>query len=128
MSQPRRAALVAAGQTVPNPVPVRALIDTGASHTCVDPTVLQPLNLTPTGSVGVNTPTTGTVAATRDQYDVMLLIIHPRQLAPLIRPAMPVICTELFASQGIHVLLGRDVLQECLLTVDGTTGSFILAY
>ena len=48
-----------ASQPLPPMVQVRALIDTGASHTCVDPTILHPLNLTPTGSTPVHTPREG---------------------------------------------------------------------
>jgi hypothetical protein len=59
VSGARRAALLAAKQDIPTPVQIRALVDTGASGTCVDPSVLQSLGLTPTGSVQVNTPSTG---------------------------------------------------------------------
>ena len=55
----RQHALRKVGQPVPAAVRVRGLIDTGASLTAIDPTVLQALNLTPTGAVGVLTPTTG---------------------------------------------------------------------
>jgi predicted aspartyl protease len=48
--------LAAENQPQPSPIQVRALIDTGASHTCVDPSVLRPLNLTPTGSTHVSSP------------------------------------------------------------------------
>jgi hypothetical protein len=50
VSQERNAALVAAGQPAPKPQPIRALVDTGASATCVDPSVLAALSLTPTGT------------------------------------------------------------------------------
>ena len=128
MSNARRSALTAAGQAVPNPFQVRALIDTGASDTCVDPIALQPLNLTPTGDVSVITPSTGAIAATRPQYDVSLVILHPKQMGHFLRGTMPIICTELFAAQGIHALIGRDILQDCLFTFDGATGLFSLAY
>lgn len=44
VSEARRQALTAAGQPVPPFVPIRALLDTGASVTCVDPTVIAHYN------------------------------------------------------------------------------------
>lgn len=95
--------------------------------------MLQPLNLTPTGSTGINTPSTGAAAETRLIYDVSLIILHPQYGAnppvpALVKNTIPVICTELFAAQGIHALIGRDVLQSCLLVYDGVNGTFSLAY
>lgn len=127
VSSARRVALTAAQQPVPSPVQVRALIDTGASHTCVDPSIIQPLNLTPSGNVSVHTPTTGGTPANRDQYDISFVILHPQQLSPFVRSTMPIMCTDLLA-QGIHALIGRDILQECLFTYNGATGLFVLAY
>ena len=124
ISQARRTALAAENQPQPPPIQVRALIDTGASHTCVDPSVLHPLNLTP-GSTHVNTPTTGGVGEMRDLYDISFMVPNGK-LAPLVRRTMPVICTELFP--GIHVLIGRDILQDCLFTFDGRSSLFSLAY
>ncbi len=44
---------------IPNPVAVKGLVDTGASCTVIDPTVVQRLGLTPTGSTMILTPSTG---------------------------------------------------------------------
>ena len=74
VSRARRSALDAAGQTIPNMVPIQALVDTGASATCMDPSVLKTLTLTPTGSATVNTPTTGGYPVVADQYDVSILV------------------------------------------------------
>jgi hypothetical protein len=48
VSQQRRDALLAVGRSIPNFQRARALIDTGASGTCIDPTILKPLGLTAT--------------------------------------------------------------------------------
>lgn len=127
VSQARRDALTAAGQTVPNVVRVRALIDTGASCTCVDPSALRSLGLTPTGSVPVNTPTTGATPLNRDQYDISLQIPHP-QLYPLLRNTIAVVEAELFLIQGFHVLIGRDVLGDCVLVYHGDAEFYSLSY
>lgn len=104
------------------------MIDTGASHTCVDPSVLGRLNLSPTGQTQIITPSTGMEPILVDQFDVSLLILAAPNEQPLFRAAMPVLSSELVVQQGFHVLLGRDVLRRCLLTYDGVSGLFSLAY
>jgi hypothetical protein len=125
ISAPRADVLKAAGQLVPQPVPLRGLIDTGASCTCVDPALILPLGLTATGNVQVHTPSTQGSAHSCSQYDVSFLIHHPRN-SPVV-PAIPVLAT-LLASQGIQALIGRDVLSMCLLVYDGTAGTFSLSF
>jgi hypothetical protein len=89
VSAGRMAALVQLQQPVPPPQHIRALIDTGASHTCVDPMVLQALGLQPTGQVQVHTPTTAGTPAVVSQYDVGLMIPAPNGL-PFSVPTTPV--------------------------------------
>ncbi len=128
VSAARAMALDAAGVPMPSPVPIRALVDTGASCTCVDPSVLAALELTPTGSVRINTPTTGNQPVDRDQYDVGLMIPGAtRDAHPLLRLTVPVVATDLLP-HGIQALIGRDILAECLLTYNGTMGWFTLAF
>jgi hypothetical protein len=38
-----------------------------------------------------------------------------------------VIAAEL-STQGIHALIGRDVLQDCILIYNGASGDFTLAF
>jgi predicted aspartyl protease len=125
VSDPRRAALTAANQPIPKWQTARALIDTGASGTCIDPSILAPLGLTPTGTIAIQTPSTGGTTHLCLQYDVMLGIYHPTN--SMILGTTPVIATDL-ASQGIQALLGRDVLSKCLLIFDGSVGTFTLAF
>jgi hypothetical protein len=127
VSKARGIALISAGLTVPEPLPIRALIDTGASCTCIDPVILQNLNLTPTGSVLIHTPTTGLQATTRNQYDVALMIPNPDGF-PFIQLTVAAVECELFVPQGIHALFGRDVLRQCFFTMDGLNDTFTLAY
>ena len=128
VSEPRAAALKAANQPSPPPVPIRALIDTGASGTCVDPSVLLSLQLTPTGTVSVATPSTGTVPFVAPQYDVAIVIPGGPGDTPLIIPAVAVLATELLAPQGFHALIGRDILARCILHYNGSTGLFTIAF
>lgn len=129
VSQAKRGALLAANQAIPNLVQIRGLVDAGASGTCVDPSVLTALGLIPTGSVTVNTPSTGAQPHTADQYDVSLMI--PGAIpthAALIINNLPVMCAELLVAQGFHALIGRDILAHCLFAYNGTTNLFTLAY
>jgi hypothetical protein len=112
----------------PAPFKYLLLIDTGASCTCVDPSVLSSLNLTPTGPVTMNTPSTGSTPHTAFQYDVSLFI--PGSAAnqpPLSLPNIAVAAAELLTAQGFHALIGRDILAHCVLVYNGG-GLLILAY
>ena len=131
VSDPRRAALTAAGLPVPNFVPIRALVDTGASCTCIDPTALASLALPATGSVSMLTPSTGATPHAMDQFDVAIVIPSVQGQPPLIFPTIPVVASSLTA-QGIEALFGRDILSTCVLVynggVPGMTGIFTLAF
>ena len=128
VSEQRADALTKANQSVPTAQQIRALVDTGASATCVDPQVLQSLQLQPTGSTLVHTPSSGQQGETKDQYDVGLMIpgIHQTH-PPLVRRTIPVISSDL-SLQGIDALIGRDVLGECILIYNGRDKFFTLAF
>jgi predicted aspartyl protease len=128
VSEARGAALTAAGQAIPNIVRIRALIDTGASATCVDPSVLQTLNLTPTGNAPVVTPSTGVQPINANQYDVSLIVPAGQNQLPFYIANLPVLCMALLGPQGFHALIGRDVLAQCLFMYNGSPGWFTLAY
>jgi hypothetical protein len=129
VSQARRLALSAAQQPIPPPQQIRALVDTGASCTSVDPSVITALNLQPTGNVSVITPSTGTTPHQANQYDVALLIPGPAPTdPPLVFPTVPVIAAQLLQAQGFHALIGRDILNRCLLIYNGSIGFFTLGY
>jgi hypothetical protein len=128
VSEARSKALTAAGSAIPPDQIITALVDTGASSTCIDPSVLDQLGLSPTGSCEVKTPSTGDGAATVSQYDVALLVYgRDTNSPPLVFPVMPVLATPL-ATQGIQGLIGRDLLSQCVLVYNGTDGVFTLAY
>lgn len=128
VSLARRDALMTAGRTIPTGVTIRALIDTGASSSCIDPGILASLELTPTGSVTVHTPSTGPEPHTAEQYDVSIIVPGTgSHHAPLVIPAVPVLSASL-ALQGIDALIGRDILRDCILIYNGSLGLFTLAF
>ncbi len=129
VSQARHAVLAAANLPIPNLVQIQALVDTGASCTCIDPSVLQSLALTPTGIVTVNTPSTGLQPHTAQQFDVSIAIpgALPTHI-PLVVNNVPVVAAQLLVAQGFQALIGRDILAQCLFTYNGEMGQFTLAY
>ena len=127
ISLARNTALVAANQPIPRPLNILALVDTGASCTCVDNEALQQLQLTPTGSTPVLTPSTGKTPMTADQYDVSLMFYSTTRERPLMFHTIPVLQTPLIM-QGFHALIGMDVLRNCLLVYDGRNDQFSLAF
>jgi predicted aspartyl protease len=128
VSVARADALVAAGESIPTGIRARALIDTGASCTCVDPSILGSLRLTPTGTVSVHTPSTGGAAHLAEQYDVSLIIPGAgTHHVPLVISAVPVMAANL-SLQGVDALIGRDVLRECILIYNGSSGTFTIAF
>ena len=118
----------------PRPVRGRALIDTGASCSCVDPSVTRDLGLESRGWQDLVTPSTGeTDLHSAAEYDVSI-IIPPGNPGDerLIIPTLPVVHSELLVRQGIHALIGRDVLARCIVNYNGSgiggVGYFSLAW
>lgn len=125
VSQARASALRAAQQAVPNPVQIRALLDTGASCACIDPSAIQSLGIPPTGITPMHTPSTGTQAHHANLYDVSLTLMHPALSLSITNVA---VAEAQLSIQGIQALIGRDVLKRCLLVYDGQSGTFTLAF
>lgn len=115
-----------AGQAIPAYVTGTFLLDTGASCTCIDPTLALPLGLVPTGSVPIQTPSTAGAVHTCNQYDVSIFI-PAGDVGGFFIDAIPVIETHL-SSQGIDGLIGRDILNRCTIVYNGTACSLCLAY
>lgn len=128
VSEARRQALTAAGQAVPPFVTIRALLDTGASVTCVDPTVIAALGLAATGMTQMITPSTGAVPHNAPTYDASFAIPAAPNQAALIFATVAVVESDLLSAQGFHALIGRNILSQCLFHYNGTMGLFTLAY
>ena len=125
VSEARQKALEIAGKPVPPLQGIRALIDTGASHTCLDSQIIRRLGLTPTGKVTSHTASSGATPYMSDQYDVSINF----PLGSLMRrfPGLPVIQLEL-SVQGIDALIGFDLLRNGILILDGPADSFIVGF
>lgn len=98
-----------------------ALIDTGASCTCISPKVIKDLNLPPigkqlVGGVHGNNPTN------LYQFQVVLAFPQSQQVSGVMRMnvlASLVSGVEFVSSGGFDVLLGRDII---------CTGSFSMSF
>jgi predicted aspartyl protease len=105
---------------------IRMLVDTGASHTSIDQTVLQTMNLQPTGSIGMLTPSTKGVAVQAMTYDVDLIIFGHNTISKAFNNHSVSECHV--AAQGILGLIGRDILAEGLLSYSGPGRHFYLSF
>ncbi len=128
VSQARSSALLVVGEVVPSPVLGKGLVDTGASCTCIDPDLMLALGITPSGKATMATPSTGTDVVTVDQYDVSLAIYSTTTEPSYGIPNLPIIESELRTKQGLDLLIGRDVLSQCILHYNGQTGLYTLAF
>ena len=127
VSDPRQGALVKAGLAVPPPLVVKALVDTGASHTAVDPSIMKALGISPRRIAQTITPSTGAKPHKCYSYDVSFHVPLGTVTSLFSKGAWEVTGLEL-KHQGFEVLLGRDILSEGLLVFDGKAGTFSMAF
>lgn len=108
------------GLTLPAPTSGHALIDTGASHTCIDDEAAQKLGLP---VVDVASISSASHAATQQNvYPVLLEILGGQVVIESVRAIGGPL-----KAQGLLALIGRDVLRMCTLHYNGVVGQFTLA-
>ena len=110
--------LVAQGKTVPTPRSGLALIDTRASSTCVDEQAAKDLGL----------PVIDVANMQSASHEKHSCNVYPVQIiTPIVTLNAPRAMGAALASQGLLVLIGRDVLQNCNLFYNGPAGQFTLS-
>jgi hypothetical protein len=124
-SNQRVRALKQAGLPFSSPCVVVGLIDTGASLSALDASIIASLGLAPRNVVSIHTPSTGAAYEKRLTFDA-LVVLGETPGKPLSK-TLNVISCEL-ASQGFMALIGRDLLRYCRLVYDGPNNSFTLEY
>lgn len=117
--------LLKRGMTIPEPVTVAAMIDTGAQASSLDLRVIDRLGLAFVRQVLLVTNTTDLAGQPRDQYSA-LATIGVGQDEPLAKTVL-VIKAD-FAARGFLALIGRDLLQYCVFTYHGPGERFTLAF
>jgi hypothetical protein len=125
LNGPDTSALVRAGQAIPRPVAARALIDPGSDRTAAASHVFQQLGL---GPFIYGTSQTAGGSFQVNLYRVSLTISGSGATAgpTLVQPDLLV--SELTVPLPFDVLIGLDVLRECLLVLDGPGEQFILGF
>ena len=94
------------------PVPVRALVDTGASKTNVVRWVFDRLGLSPVGQVLAHTASTGPTPLPADVYAVEISLGGEK--TGLLATNLDVVAAEDLSGSGVEALLGRDILRARL--------------
>lgn len=108
------------GQPIPTPVVGPGLIDTGATFSAVDQTVIQQLGIPPIGTVQLGTAG-GPVTQTQ----------HPASFG-FPGTGLPTISFNFvtgvdLTGQNIVALIGRDVLRHFVMVYNGSLGQVILS-
>jgi predicted aspartyl protease len=103
------------------PLRATAMIDTGASGTVVNPNVIAALGLSPVGSVPIHTPST-IEPLDCDLYHVDISFPNGVSFSNAV-----VICAPL-GMQNIECLIGRDILENAVLTYIGYINQFTISF
>ena len=117
-----------AGFPVPAAVPVRALVDTGASLSGFAPRVFRELDLRPLDRISINTPSTRPDEPHPcDRYLVALAFVAGGRPHPF--PEVEVIETDCWPPEfAIEALIGRDILNWCNFWYVGIDRTFNLSF
>jgi gag-polyprotein putative aspartyl protease len=116
------ASLLKAGGSIPAPVHVRAVLDTGCSVTAVAPHVFGQLGLAPV-IAGSSQTASGSVAVNLYRVSLSVFDVNAGPMMTL----RDLLVSELTTALGdIDVLLGMDVLLTCKLLLDGPARHFSL--
>lgn len=112
--------LTIAGQMVPPPIGGNALIDTGASSTCIDDDVAQQLQLPAIDAIPI-------MSASHASTMQNVYPAHIEFSGSGIQIEAPRVIGAALKGQSIIALIGRDVLQHAVLVYNGTMGTFSLS-
>lgn len=114
----RREALLASGAIPPAHLTCRFLVDTGASSSCVDNTIVDALGIPPIGHAWMQSASTGAKVEQRNTYDVSIWLPVEGAELHLLAGTMNVVASP-FRGSGVDGLFGRDLLSTCRLEYDG---------
>ena len=116
---PVEEALKKTGAKIPDPVPAKAMIDTGATRSVIQPEIARQLDLHPIGVVHINPPSSENVAC----YQYVVRLIFPNNVI------VEAIAVEVpLRGQHIQCLVGRDVLAHGVLIYTGYINQFTLSF
>ena len=105
---------------IPRPIVGLALIDTGASSSCVDNSTIESLGIKSIGVVDTMTP-----AGPKQQYRYPAHFFFP---AARINVDFGSITGADLKDQPIMALIGRDILSNFIFVYNGTLGMYTIGY
>ena len=105
---------------MPTPITGLALIDSGASKTCVDENAITQLGVPPINQITVQTPSG---AAQQCLYPARFSFPG----TPLPGIDFGSVVGSTLAAQGIVALIGRDVLERCVFVYNGPAGTYSIS-
>jgi predicted aspartyl protease len=112
--------LLQQGITVPPPIPGLALIDTGASTSCIDAGIAQQLKL-PVIDV-VQMASASHTSIPQNVYPAVIEVVGTN-----IKLDVPRAIGASLASHGLSALVGRDFLKQCTFFYNGVIGEITLS-
>lgn len=120
LGQPFAEQVLLRGDAIPSPISGMALIDTGATRTCIDREAAERLGLPAIDVVRMRTALDAT----------SLQNVYPIQVeftATPVRVGIPRAVGAALSDHGLLILLGRDALEHMLLVYNGVTGQITLS-
>ncbi len=126
VNESRREVLRRNGFPVPERIRVAAQVDTGTRFSAVDRQVLSRLDIQPVDTILVRTTSTTEAPVPFRRYAVSVALETDQ--VELFLTSVEVLECFFAPDEGIQALLGRDVLENCLLVYDGKNKSFSLAF
>lgn len=123
-----RRRLEAQGLKVPDPIAVKVLIDTGATISGFATELMKDLGLLPIDTIPILTPSTPYTAPHEcDVFHASLALVANGVAHEF--PECRVLAAEGWhPADGIHGLIGRDILARCNMLYLGTERKFTLAF
>jgi len=120
-------AIRAAGGVPPAPLVLRGLLDTGADAVLINPSVVAHLQLLPV-SRAVNQTVHGSDPV--ELYWVSLAVTGPDGLTgpTLVRAPHLVVGSPDPLPQQLDLIIGMDILRDCLLIADGPGGTLTIGF
>jgi hypothetical protein len=120
------ASLVQAGQPIPRPISIRALLDTASDMTAIAGRLVQQLGVIPVRQAQTHTAG-GPVQVS--VYRVSVSIYGPSGAAGSLLVWSNLLVMDLAVPlPNVDVLIGLDVLRQCLFVLNGPGDQFILGH
>jgi predicted aspartyl protease len=106
-------------ERIPEPVPAKGMIDTGATGTVIHPAVVRQLGLKPVGVIPISTAFSESVPC----YKFLVRLIFPNNVI------VETLAIEApMRGQQIQCLIGRDILAQSILIYTGYLNQFTVSF